>query len=366
MKSLTVVRLALLLIGLVVPLAAARAQSYPPLWKSTSSYLPGDQVQEGGNVYRCIRPVTTPNQDPARIYTYWELAEVRAYTILFIGVGEPFPNLSVAWAYGLNARIAPSAYLHFYVVTTHGAYLQTLPAGGFNLDHPFGAYISIIGDSKAGNEFYVPTTSKGFFIDNGHVISSLMNLRIIGSSNATDGVIATSNAVIGLISNCYINGFLTCLHVSNGGSIRCDNQVTFFGPEIPDWNTAVMAETSGRVSLASGTTVDGGDNSKDFCVGLQAQTGGRIDAASCTIETCSYCVFVTSMGTINVASGTIQDGVYNFKAHSHGFIDANSVTIGGGGDNDVWCYDDSHISMIGYHGTATFAIGAGDGSVVGT
>jgi hypothetical protein len=50
----------------------SNAQSYPPEWSSTSTYVAYDLVQENANWYRCIKNTglgSNPQTDPV----HWEL-----------------------------------------------------------------------------------------------------------------------------------------------------------------------------------------------------------------------------------------------------------------------------------------------------
>lgn len=358
------VRRFLTLIFAVALSVAGVAQSYPPVWNASNQYVPGDQVQLGGNVFRCISPVTRANQNPARAYSLWELATVRANTILAIGAGEPFPTLNSAWNYALNATIAGSARLIFNILTVHGAYNQTLGTTGFCLDHPFGSQISITSDSEVGNEFYVPTSSKGFFLDSGHTISSISNLQIVGSNTAPSGISASGNATIGMISNCYVNGFVTCIQALDGATISLDRLVTFSSSVIPVWNFAVAAQSGGRVHLA-GTVIDGTGNSYNSFTGLYATSHGHIDAPGSIVRACSYGVQATDFGDVNLTGCTLQDGGYGIYADRHGFVEAQGTSFTNvAGPPAIYCYHDSHVVLIGRYSTIQVNSNKMDGSVV--
>src|ERR1700722_10721366 len=103
---------ALLCLGFVGFLSkTAGAQTIPAVWQNTAHYEGGDLVTDYGNIYRCIKNVTTPYLDPSKSYGNWELYDVRNNTTLLIGFGQPFPSLDIAWNYCQNARIAKAAYL---------------------------------------------------------------------------------------------------------------------------------------------------------------------------------------------------------------------------------------------------------------
>lgn len=338
------------------------AQSFPPAWNYAAHYSPGDRVQLGGNVFRCIYPVT--RFSPTTAYGYWELAEVHGNTSLSIGIGKTFPTLTAAWKYALNATIAGSSQLTFNIVTANGAYVQTLDVSGFSLDHPFGAQISIVGDSKVGIEFFVPTASKGFYLDSGHTIASLSNLQIVGSNLTQNGITASGNATIGRVSNCYVNGFQTCIAAQDGASITLDQFVTFSGNVIPVWVIAVSAQTGGRVHL-SGTTIDGTGNSNNSYAGLVADTHGRIDAPGCTIKGCSYGAQATDNGDVNISGCTIKDGGYGIYADRHGYIEADGLAFTNTlGQPSIYCYHDSHVVIIGHVSSVMVNTNKADGSVV--
>ena len=73
-------RLFTLFTALVFSIAAASAQSFPPAWSSSATYVVGDQAQLNGNVIRCTHANTGGFK-----YDQWELWEVRANTVLKIG-----------------------------------------------------------------------------------------------------------------------------------------------------------------------------------------------------------------------------------------------------------------------------------------
>jgi hypothetical protein len=320
--------------------AALQAQSYPPAWKSTGTYAIGDLAQENGNVYRAIRAVTAPNLDPAKYYTYWELYDVRANTTLLIGPEETFPTLVLAWNYALNGRISPAVYLHFQISTGHGDLNETFTSG-FSLDHPYGANISILGDSAAKINFtFSALGSNGFVIDNGHTIAALSNMTLTGNEG-NDGLYAGNNANIGLITDLqFTGGFDVFLYAIQNATLVINANASYTNFTF----SACTAVDGASVLFYQGLTLNGtlkgagrGPLAQtNGTYGLQAVYGGQITASNANISNCAYGAFALEGSRMTLDRGVFQNNVADgIHAETQSQISAESANLSGNKTDDV-------------------------------
>jgi len=348
--------------ALAVLATTAFGQSFPPAWSSTAHYALGDIVQENQNYYRCTHAVTTPTLDPSKAYFNWELWEVRLNTTVLIGTGQTFPTLQAAWAYGQCARISQGAYLHYYLVSTQGAHSETI-SSGLSLDHPFGASISIIGDSEAKNSLHIPFGSNGITIDSGHALALISNVQLLGDDEAHVALTASDNSLISL-SNCNVNGFDNCLHATFGAMLHLSPTVTFTGAgNSPVWRTAVLADFGGRV-IMPGVTLDGQNNYWLQTTGIEASEDGYIDAQSCNVSYADTCVEARYMGQVDFTSGSATNGGYGLYATARGSITATYCSFGGASFADIYCRSGAFVLADSYNEAPSVDIGVNDGSAV--
>jgi hypothetical protein len=323
MKLRYYVLFALGLLLLTLP-SQGRAQSYPPAWKSTSTYAVGDLVQENGNVYRAIKAVTIANQDPAKIFTDWELYDVRANTTLFIGPDETFTTFLAAWNYALNARISPAVYLHLYIYTGHGLANQSFSAP-FSLDHPFGASMSILGDNPSRITFtFSAQASNGVVIDTGHSFGSISNITLSGPPAAI-GITALQNASVGMITGVQYSGFALLIEADTGGSL------TFAAnTNLSDFiSTACRALDGGVVTFGSGLSINGELVAGN---GLVAMYGGQINAMNCSITGCDIGAQTHDFGRLVLDGSTIESkGTYGILGDTGGQVSIENGTVTGNG-----------------------------------
>jgi hypothetical protein len=285
-----------LLLALLSACHLARAQSYPPAWSGAASYVIGDQAQASGNVYRCIKAVSSTT-GPTSDYAHWELYFVRANTTLTIGVQETFPSLASAWTYAQNAKVADGAYLHFYISSAHsgGVYSESFSAP-LLLDHSSGARLAILGDSTGDTLSFGATN--GIIIDTGHSFNTISTLTISGTG--PDGIKADYAATLSLLSNATISGFQNGVHALQGGAVTLQNNCTF--THINDY--CCLAEASGNIVALDGLTISASSANPSFGAAFGATNGGVIVAESCSVSYYSTMAQANFGGTIDVKNST--------------------------------------------------------------
>ncbi len=327
--------------------SAARAQTVPPVWNNVGSYSPGDMVTDYGNVYRCLKPVTTHYLDPSKSYAYWQLFYVRNNTTIVIGVNQPFPDLATAWTYVENCSVAEGVYLHLSISTANGLFSENFTGQGFSLDHPSGASISIIGDNPdninlgGGGGF----TYNGFVVDSGHGFGGISNVTINGPGNVVGspgcaGILATGNGSVASVSNVDINNFHDGVYAGLGGNVNLSSAVTISG--VYD---GVEAEMNGTVSIYGGWTET---SASHIC--LYAHTGGYISARQATVSGGYYGIEARDGGTIECTSTTQSGAVYGVAAEFHGFVKFDSSEASGNNLEDLEADGGGVISAIGATG----------------
>ncbi len=332
--------------------AIAQAQSYPPLWSSTSHYAVGDQVQENGNVYRCTHAVTAANLDPSKIYTYWELSYVRENTTLFVGPQETFPTLQLAWNYILNCSIAQPVYLHIYLSSYHGRISETHTTP-FSLDHPFGANISIIGDNYQ-NVVFTFDGGDGFAIDNGHTIASLTNVSIYDFQGGTgSGLHASWGATIGNLAEILVSGFYRGVYAFQGAHLNFTALLNC--SSCPDMG--VDADGNSVILMGSQTDISGSG------IGIMGEDGGYVQMSGGRVSGTNYGAYARNRGTVDVGGSTLESNTYGAYATLGGFINAYSTDFSGNATDDVFVNDGGIVYAFSASLTTT-SIGTNDGSYI--
>jgi hypothetical protein len=338
----------------------SRAQTSPPSWSSTKSYVAGDTVQLGGNTYRAIQPVAAGKGDPTTNYGSWELNYVRNNTTLMIGVGQTFPTLTAAWTYLLNARVADGAYVHLYISSQNGDFIDSLPSS-FVLDHAYGPRIAILGDNESNDFVSFSNATNGFVIDTGHSFNTISGITISEAKtpNASDGIRAESEGTISALANIDIGSFTTGIHVSEGASISLSSNIGFFniGTQVClaessasiVLNSAVslnqtntggaygfVAQVGGVIYCQGAITLDG------FVVGVEALDEGNVYLDGATIQGCSdYGVLAENRGMVTCIGGSFTGNGIDLVAQVGGFIwTANSSF---GTDASLFGTDGSYI-----------------------
>jgi len=316
----------LIVFALLFVAAASEAQSYPPAWKSASSYAIGDQVQLNGNVLRATHAVTPGGFK----YDEWELWEVRANTNVMVGVGQTFPKLETAWPYVKNARVAEGAYLHLYLSSVHGVLNDSL-SGPFSLDHQSGARVSIIGDNASNIVLGGPSGLRGdgLTIDSGHAFGTISTISILGNSlfGGGNAIAATGNSSIANVTGVVISYFNAGVYAAQGSSISVDSSVAI------NYALAfeIEATSNGNVSVASGWAGTSGNSAT-----LYASYGGQISAEDCSISNSgSVGVYANYGGVIDVSSSSISGCYVGISSYDRGFIYAEFCTFNGNSGYDV-------------------------------
>lgn len=343
MKKLRLLPLLVAFATFALP-SLSKAQSYPPVFSSTATYVAGDLVQYGGNWYRAAKALAAHGPYPSNGYGSWELNYVRSNTTLVIGVGQQFPSLQDAWAFALEARVADGAYLHFSISTAKGT-LQDTFSGGFSLDHQSGSKISIIGDNASDiflggpNGFY----NTGLYIDSGHTIASISNVSIIGQGALGQGAGLSATGCATL--NCTgiaIGNFEFGVQASKGASITLDNttaitlsqdysvdvsqNATVFcqGINITDsFGDSILHATSGGMIEASGCTLDGSHG--NIIIGVDADEEGDIDVDAGTISNCSFGVRAYDHSYVNAAESHLSGNMTDLVAEENGVVNDDGV-----------------------------------------
>jgi len=331
------------------------AQSYPPAWSNTATYVAGDQVQLFGNVIRAVKPSTVPGKF---VYTNWELWEVRANTTVMVGTGQTFPTLEAAWTYAQNARVAEGAYLHLYISTAHGDY-NGENVNGFVLDHESGARVSIIGDNRNNIRLGAPAgfSSNAFIIDSGHSFGTISNVSIGGKgvTNAGSGIFATGNASIADVSGIVVSGFGNGVFADQGASITLENTVALNSAN----NFSVRASRNANILIKNGWT-----GSATGAALLLATFGGDITAESCTLSAANGSgALAEEGGIIDVAGSSINHCIVGAYAFDHGWIYALNCALGSNSAWDFQAQDGGQIYSDGSGMTAN-NIDSGTGSYI--
>ncbi len=319
-----------LLLGLLGVLQLSSAQSYPPVWSNTSKYVAGDMVTDYGNVYRCIKAVTTPYLDPSKTYANWELNYVRNNTTLLIGAGQTFPALTTAWTNVQNCTIAQGVYLHLNIVTTYGLFTESF-SQPLILDHNSGSRISIIGDNASNISLTFPNGTDGIDLDTGHALGSVSNMMITGTPTDGDGIHVKSNASLGSLSGIAIEGFNNGLHAESGGAILPGISVALASP-----NYACVAESGGDINFTQEYDFNGA-LANTFCC-LYADRGGHIEAQNSNLSgNGNYGVWANEGGIIDVSGSVVNGFVSGITSVARSHVVATSANAKGNASYDLFC-----------------------------
>jgi hypothetical protein len=360
-----------------------RAQSYPPAWTSASAYAVGDQVQEGGNVYRAITKISPlQGASPPVDYSHWQLSQVLSNTTLMIGTGQVFPSLAAAWTYALYARISDGVYLHFYISTSQGSFTENFSAP-FLLDHGSGARLAILGDTSSNIHLVFPNTN-GFIIDTGHSLNTLSQVTLSNSSNPQQGALtpigikADGNATITSIAAVAINQFATCVESLQNSTLTIAGNCQLLNFA----STAVTAKFNGSVYIEPGLSVagngalsdsifllaeDGGQITATLCQITNCNSatlafGGMIDLSNATISGCTWGAWATGGGVISFQFNNVSSCQIGAQASVRGFIDcfssafnSNSLDLGADSAGVIWASQATYT---------IFSTGNADGSYI--
>lgn len=341
-----------LFISMVAP-QTCPAQSYPPVWNNTSKYAAGDMVTDYGNVYRCIRAVTTPYLDPSKTYTNWELNEVRNNTTLTIGTGQTFPTLTAAWTNALNCRVAQGVYLHLSIVTSKGDFTENFTSP-FSLDHGSAAGISIIGDQMANINLNFQNAN-GFTIDSGCTFGALENFTLNQNEEDHDrGVSLSQNSTITLVDNISFVGSVDPIYADTGSNVTGGSGLQFASFSGAG---AIVTATNGATATMIGLNITG----QFVGPGVLAEFGGHIIAQWASISNFANGGEATEGGVIDLTFANISGCDYGVWAVMKGHICADSANFTNNSDSDIVADTGATVdaSYAGYSGiSATPANGA--------
>ncbi len=334
---------------------SARAQSFPPVWKSTSTYAAGDIVNYGGNWYRAMKALSAGGPFPSYAYGSWELNYVRSNTTLTVGSGQAFGNLIYAWQFARNARIADAAYVHFSIVTTKADFAETFTAP-FSLDHGSGALMSIIADNVLHTSL-IFNHCGGFVIDTGHAFGTLSNLDINTNSGSTANGITATGGSISQIELCNVIDFEYGLVATQNGSLSIDGLSS-----VANSTDACMATFGGTIYCA-GTSFSGNGGST---TGLYAGYAGSISAPACTLTGFNIGAEAQHQGVINVEKANISSNNFGCFATGSSHIDAEFASVSEDSGFDLAAADGSTIDAKGVTSPTENANGSMDGSYIYT
>jgi hypothetical protein len=328
-------RLSLVALATLAFAAFGMAQTYPPAWSTTATYVIGDQVQLFGNVIRAVKPSAVKGKF---VYANWELWDVRANTTVLIGIGQTFPTLAAAWTYVQNARVAEGVYLHLYISTAHGILSESF-SQPFSLDHLSGARISILGDDRdivllGGSG---PFPHDGLTIDSGHAFGTISNVSIVGNSYG-NGIALYGKSSIANITGVNISGFGVGVEAQQNSSVTVDSNVSIAGSKA----YAIEATKNANIDVNYGWSGGYGGTSV-----LHATYGALITATGCTItNTGAIGVDAEFGGNINVQKGSITYCLVGIHANAHSWVDAELCSFGNNSLYDVQAYETSTIIVI--------------------
>jgi hypothetical protein len=329
-----------LLAALVAVPAKGFSQAFPPVWSNTATYAGGDLVTDYGNIYRCIKDVTTPYLDPSKTYANWELYFVRNNTTIVIGTGQPFPSLTTAWTYSKNATIAQGAYLHLTISTANGDYAETM-ASPFSLDHPFGASISILGDHAS--KIKLTFSFIGFTLDSGHALGALSNVTLKGPGGDI-GLQATTGATMASVSGVEIDGFLSDVNASvnasitfsnltisnsntQGQGITCSSGATIYFQTAESLTGTGASGSIGIFAIDGGRVVAESFIISHWGTGIQCWEGGYVDAYTSYLENCSIGIDSELRGFVDDNDGSFTSNTDDVECRTGGGVAVLDVTL---------------------------------------
>jgi hypothetical protein len=334
MTNLKKLRLASVALATLLIAATASAQTYPPAWSTTATYVVGDQVQLFGNVIRAVRPSTVAGRF---VYANWELWDVRANTTVLIGVGQTFPTLTAAWTYVQNARVADGVYLHLYISTAHGVLSEPF-SQPFALDQLSGARISILGDN-ASNILLgggTPFSEYGLTIGSGHAFGAISNVSILGDS-LVYGIYAYDKSSIADITGVHISGFGVGIEAREDSHVYVDSNVIITNAEA----YSVEAVKNANIDVNYGWSGNSGGTAV-----LHATFGGLITAHGCTITNSGLTgVSAEYGGNIDVPYSSITSCSVGINAFAHSWVFAESCSFGSNSLYDLQARQTSTITV---------------------
>jgi hypothetical protein len=322
------------LLALVAASVISWAQATPPAWSSAATYNVGDQVQLNGNVLRAVKAITPRGF----AYADWELWDVRSNTTVMVGVGQTFATLTSAVAYAQNCRIADGAYLHIYISTALGKFLENLTAP-INLDHAFGSSISILGDNAANITLSANFINANLFtIDGGHKFNTISNLSLTTSMLAT-ALYATQKSSVANITGLVITGFYDGFRADTGAFLNVAANIKFSGGN----ETYFVAGNKAVIIVGNGFT-----GSDGALWGFYTFSAGFIQAESANVSNAvNYGAQASYGGSLDVSGGTFTNCHWGIDADLISRVVAEDCTIMGSMYHDVEADHGSTVDAAG-------------------
>jgi hypothetical protein len=320
-------------------------------------------VQENGNWYRAIRPVTAHNLDPAKIFTYWELNYVRANTTLLIGSQETFATFAEAWNYAYNAKISDAVYLHFYISSFHASFTQNF-TGNFSLDHGEGHAITILGDSPNSVVFNFKSSNQnapgvgGLVIDGGNTIACIEGIQVVGASPCI-GLLANDGGTIGLLQNMIFNGFSVGVQAQMNAAIVGLSNCTFEAAA----TAALVAQMGGNVSCSNFSFNGAAMQNSPANYGVLAQYGGTVSIVNAHISACGVGIEAEYGGIVDAEFGAVNGCSFGAAAAFHATIDLSTCDVYDNSTVDLQAAQAGIIDALGGMFT-TESVGTNDGSYI--
>lgn len=296
-------------------MTCAHAQSFPPAWDGNHSYKQGDLVYWPGT--RCTYRATVDqgasvHPDPIHGYSFWELYAVDTVGALSLTVGPSgqFQQLQAAWRYIHNAKIGVGSEI--VIKLTQSALVPENFSSSFSLNHPFGAQISIVGDSAAKNRLRFPGNTDGLILSDNHALKRLSGVTIESRASAGIGLAVEDNSNL-TADNLSVVNFNAGIFAQKGGHAE-------FGPgvSIMRFRNALTAISRGFIEFTTPTHIDGGNLGET--IGASANEG-TITIDGSTIENCDFGVSSMRGGVVNTNGLTMTHIKYwGFTASYGGSI----------------------------------------------
>jgi hypothetical protein len=327
-------RLSLVALATLAFAAFGMAQTYPPAWSTTATYVIGDQVQLFGNVIRAVKPSAVKGKF---VYANWELWDVRANTTVLIGVGQTFPTLTAAWTYVQNARVAEGVYLHLYISTAHGELSEPFTQP-FSLDQLSGVRVSILGDNAKSILLGggTPFPTDGLTIDGGHTFGTISNVSILGNS-FSNGIALYGKSSIANITGVNISGFEVGIEAQQNSNVTVDSNVAITSVGA----YSIEATKNANIDVNGGWSGNSGGNAV-----LHATFGALITASGCTINDSGRVgVAAEYGGNINVQNSSITGCAVGINAYAHSWVYAEFCSFESNSLYDVDAQETSTIIL---------------------
>jgi hypothetical protein len=165
-----------LVIGILT--LSARWQQGAVDWNPGTTFKPREVVVgSDGNYYRAL--VSSVGMDPTQdSFMNWELFEVQK--TIELAVATPpvrFKSITSAWNFLKRARITPPATVTIRIAGGHQEKFST----AFNLNHPSGSQIRMIGGSPLPKMLFSAT--EGLKLDGGHTFGHLQAISLEAQSS---------------------------------------------------------------------------------------------------------------------------------------------------------------------------------------